>query len=324
MAIRNSLLGGVDWVKEHPTHQDLNQTNNAIIETALKGQAQIPYSTLKSTGDWVNEGYLGADRFTTANGVNGTVNTGETTAFFDTNKYTLTSLYFTETYSQGSWSATSTNFTLQGNNIVGETGKEYFFSSITFNTQAGPGTVTVNIKKGTTVIATKTFSAGAGGVTTNFTKEDYTELIENGNTNWNINIVSQFNLQVISTAQNKTTGTIRFNSGVFQGGMTLTKFDPTFEKNVICDTNISTLKGDEKLISIYTDTLIPTGTNIKVQVSDETKVISENHILEPNESVLIPLTVTPNVGEKLKLTFTLETEDTEVTPSISGYGVIKK
>lgn len=31
MAIRNNLLGGTDYVKEHPSLQSLNDTNNAII-----------------------------------------------------------------------------------------------------------------------------------------------------------------------------------------------------------------------------------------------------------------------------------------------------
>ena len=32
MAIRNLKLGGTDWIKEHPTYQDLNDTNDAIIK----------------------------------------------------------------------------------------------------------------------------------------------------------------------------------------------------------------------------------------------------------------------------------------------------
>lgn len=39
MAIRNNLLGGTDWTREHPTYQDMVETDNAII-------LNIPYNSL--------------------------------------------------------------------------------------------------------------------------------------------------------------------------------------------------------------------------------------------------------------------------------------
>ena len=76
MAIRTEKLGGTDWVDGNVlTAEDLVDTFDGTIEAAVKGQAQIPYTTLKSTGTWINEGYLAADRATTANGVNGTMQT---------------------------------------------------------------------------------------------------------------------------------------------------------------------------------------------------------------------------------------------------------
>lgn len=114
MAIRNNLLGGTDWGEEglKPT-VDLNQTINAIIEFAAKGQSQIPFTTLKATGNWVNEGNLAADRTTDSNGINNTINTGSTTAEFETNKYilgnTLSALTGT-TYDPNSFSNPSNAF----------------------------------------------------------------------------------------------------------------------------------------------------------------------------------------------------------------------
>ena len=71
MAIRTEKLGGTDWVDGNVlTAEDLVDTIDANTKVAVYGTAQIPYTTLKSTGTWTNEGFLFADRAVLSNWLN--------------------------------------------------------------------------------------------------------------------------------------------------------------------------------------------------------------------------------------------------------------
>ena len=85
MAIRNDKFkSGNDWGEEglRPT-TDLNPTINAVINLAAKGQAQNAYQTLQANDVFDNKDFLAADEFVDTDGTNNTVNTGSTTADFD-------------------------------------------------------------------------------------------------------------------------------------------------------------------------------------------------------------------------------------------------
>ena len=76
---------------------EVNENFEYVEALAAKGMAQVPYTTLKATAEWENEGYLGADRFTTASGVNGTIIENSTNRFLN-NSFQI---YFTNVNQDG-------------------------------------------------------------------------------------------------------------------------------------------------------------------------------------------------------------------------------
>jgi len=93
MAIRNTKLGGTNWVEEGlKPLSDLNDTFDATIDKADEantGFAELALKNLKDNNIFTNGGTMAADEYTDSTGLNDTVNTGSSTAVFDTDGYVL-------------------------------------------------------------------------------------------------------------------------------------------------------------------------------------------------------------------------------------------
>lgn len=436
MAIRTENLGGTDWVDGNVlTAEDLVDTIDANTKTAMSGMAQVPYTTLKSTGTWENEGNLAADRFTVVAGVNGTVNTGDNTAIFNNNKYIIAPYYIeiNAISLTGNWNINdcilkqvnsntwrlfvkttdseiaraklyntlfdAVNGRLKGttyatgvtviktpfNDDVGKYGFAYTYTSTTPFFSSG-GYCRIN------TVLTGTFTNTANNTNVSawsyvYSKRSRTSQITNDYTRFEMPVGTVINTVTAPSTTSATISDERFidtsadnitNPATFRietqpcknesGSPTytsiasvvilskgsintaditkdvdttiteylninynvdysipfMTAFDSyQFYSEVISDTNILNFTGDEKLISIYNSATTPSDTSMKIQLSDETKTISEVHTLSANQTTLIPITVPPTADNDLKMTFILETTDTTKTPELYGYGVYK-
>ena len=463
--IKNNLLGGTDFAtpttRIKPT--DLNDTNNAIIRAGAKGVAQVPFTTLKATGDWVNEGYLGADRFTTAAGVNGTYGTG--TAFFKTDKYILNITDTAGADTTHNPDAMDDPENAFDNNNSTRAEKEIAGGSPTTHLGKTFTSRTINVIKVIAQITTNT-SANNSMRLQSFDGSVWSDIVEfySKHTTNSGKVVyictSPITTQGIRVRLSSTGGGTQFKHYVY----TLEYGDYNTSDTVIADQNTLTLNGDETLISVYsqlansteisatlnnnnvvqeeqantdyrsagvkcvaTEDIIITNatkttntigdvkirdyvgtmstfgtyfkkgetffitvhspslaakridfattgtnqftfpiqregfkiissggsiasdefdftgttqlfaiatiesrvsngnvvTNIKCQLSDETKTISAVHTLSANQTTSIPITTPPTADDVLKMTFTLETTNTTITPVFTGYGVSK-
>jgi hypothetical protein len=88
MSIRLDEIGGTDWSDgDILTAADLNDSMLAILESGVNSSAEISYKTLEASGSFTNGDSLAAEQYTVAAGLNATVNTGSTTAVFNTDLY---------------------------------------------------------------------------------------------------------------------------------------------------------------------------------------------------------------------------------------------
>ena len=331
MAVKNTKLGGVDFVREHPTFQDLNDTNNAIIKASIVGQTQIPFSILKSAGAFTNEGNLCADRTTVAAGVKGTINTGSSTGVFSTNKYILNfgkdasgdTTFNPDTFTDpenafDNNSGTYANITPPG--TVGECslGKTFSAKNLQYckiNCSALSQRDSAGVTR--TVFAALEYYNGTDWVEIQvlFNVTASTTTVS-GSYNDTLNISSYSDIQGLRVRFTVDQGNVDRYARV----NILEYGSYNLSDTVISDTGTLTLVGDEKMIAVYNSATIPTGTSMKCQLSDETKTISAEHTLTANGTTIIPITTTPTATDVLKLTFTLETTDNEITPEWYGFG----
>lgn len=83
MAIRIDEIGGTDWSDGNVLDAlDLNDTMLAVMEPAAKTNAELAMKGQQATG-WENGGSTAAESYTTASGLQGTVNTGETDSLYN-------------------------------------------------------------------------------------------------------------------------------------------------------------------------------------------------------------------------------------------------
>ena len=87
-AVKNNQLGGTDFdtpsARIRPT--DLNDTFDSVVkimEGNMTHSAQLGYEQVKSDSGWTNTDYLGADIFTSDDGVKDTVDTGSSTSLYE-------------------------------------------------------------------------------------------------------------------------------------------------------------------------------------------------------------------------------------------------
>lgn len=176
---------------EQQSIRDLQQDLNILINSA-SASTLYDYDTMV------------LDIFTDANGYDGSVDTGNTTAVFNTDKYeaAATDVYGPALADSGSHNTTT---------ITGTINAPGFFSGIKGKIGSGSGPVTITIKKGAATIATKggTWSSTLSEVT--LTSGDYNETFEAGDT-YSIVIYTQYDLHTYNSSQSKSGGAFDFTS----------------------------------------------------------------------------------------------------------------
>ena len=315
--IMNSLLGGTDWSRQHPTFQQINDTNNAIIGAALKGQAQVPFTTLKATGDWVNEGYLGADRFKTANGVNGTVQLADSDAVFLTNFFQNNydrNISLDTTHNPNSFSNPDNAFDNDLDTFAGKSGaigsyNESFgktFSPVYIHSVVYKSSTSQGASQGGHSMNLQTFDGSSWTtIETIYSGFDSGSFTRDGKIIINDTIQG---IRINFTKGGATTASDRRVYYLNYGG-----HSPLSE--LVC----KTLELDnETVATLYTDAIIPVDTSLHATIGDGTSETDEFE-LQPNKTTLIPLL--PNMSGDMQVKFIFRTTNTAVTPELYGYGV---
>ena len=322
MAIKSNLIGGIDYAtptaRIKPT--DLNDTNNAIINQSIN-LAQVPYTTLKSTGEWTNEGGLLADRFTTAIGVNSTVQVDESDSAFLDNKYSIgfdVDINSDTNSTVGSWSNISNAFdgdsstfasasgtVSSGSRSLGKTFTERFVNKVSYvcavSQGAFAGTISMIIETydgsvwtdRETIISTSNLSSG----------------IVSGDFDLNLSV------QGVRIKFVKSGSSTSFNNSLYY--LNYGVFDT--ESELVCKT--SQLDGNENTVTLYNNSVIPVDTSLHATISDGTLETDEFE-LSGNKSTIIPLL--DNMSGDMTIKFIFRTTDNEVTPELFGYGVSKQ
>lgn len=314
MAIRNTLLGGTDYAEEGLKPSDINGTFDATLNYTGKGIAQNAFSTIKAAGAFTNEDSLAADRFTDADGVNNTVNTGSSTAVFDTDNY---SLDLNEGTPESSTTVINNDGQADFTTTIVVSGKGYFNNIAAEAASGGSRTITIK-DSGSNILATKTFSA----VDVDLVPSDYTRFIDNETITVEFTMTGNFiyfkNSQSYSgTDFSFTSQTINGESG----GQPITPFTFTpatkdLSNVVICDSNTLTLDGTENNCCVYANKTLPTNTSVTVDISDGTTTISAQNLNEV-------IDISSLSSGTLEIIFKLGATDdsTPTTPELFGYGV---
>lgn len=180
MSIRNTLLGGVDFstptARIKPT--DLNDTFDA---SALLGISAFNTAALNHVRQLIDRGVsyskdmkdLYGEAYVDSNGRNNSVDTVNTNAVFDTDKYKFRDS-ITEIFSGSNSGANTTSFTY---NI--DINTECIFTS--FKQNSDSGTVTISIIENGETIASKSSSVTGDQLIT-FIESDYSRPLESGQT----------------------------------------------------------------------------------------------------------------------------------------------
>ena len=307
---------------------EVNENFEYVEALAAKGMAQVPYTTLKATGDWENEGSLAADRFTTSDGVKNTVNTADTTSYFDTNKYVLNFGSMDGTLHNPS-SFTNPNNTFDADDVT--------FAEVT-NNASNPAILG---KFFSSRLVKDVLVKGVSRWTTNDSLRLTVKVDIYDGTTWN-NIIDQnvVNETVSASALTYT----RSHDNVFDINQTcegirvqvkarqMLSYDLTYhrlnvisidrngESILVCEGNTLTLDGTESSIGVYNDSVIPADTSLHATISDGTLETDEFE-LQSNKSTIIPLL--DNMQGDMKIKFILRTTDPIKSPEFYGYGVYK-
>ena len=302
---------------------EVNENFEYVEGLAAKGIAQVPYTTLKSTAEWENEGYLGADRFITASGVNGTVNLTETDSLFLNGSYICP----TPSYELSSDTTQNVNNVSNPENFFDDDNSTEATKTLTSSSSCSLGK-TFNEK----FIANIRFSLQASSTNTN-NSGSYYDIETFDGTDWNqelrifigysninqrtfdetiyinkycegVRVVYYFNRQFSGTS-----GTSGFR--ILQYG---------FYTNGKIEVETLKIDSEDSSVSIYSDHQNSFDTSIKATISDGTLETDEFE-LHPNKSTIIPLL--SNMQGDMKIKFKLQTTDPTKSPELYGYGVYK-
>lgn len=327
MGIRNNKLGGTDWGEEglRPT-TDLNPTIDAVIDQNIP-DAELAVRTLQSNNIFTNGPNLVVDEMTDSNGTINTINTGSSTTLYrgGISAYELGinigTLEDSPAYNTGS----STSGTLS---VSGTTKSKGIITEVNLKFTSSASAEVEIIKNGNR-IAIRTGSTDSNGyVTISFQIGNYSDIFVNGDAfeirarGYSGTGSLEYNGNSLRTYDGTNfsyTGVYVWggNGPAFQFGTTI--YDSS--SVVIADTNTTTLDGNEKGFVISTpDSDFPTGTSITAKVSDGTNSLSAGTIDTISKGVVVGNPGTLSSGT-LKLTFTLATSDTSVTPTLGSYGV---
>ena len=330
MVVRNLKLGGTNWAEEGLRPTDINDTFDATIDEGKKvsiGVAQNAYQILQANDVFENKDALMADEYVDADGTNGTVNTGSSTALFETDKYicdiVANGINDDENFhgTTFQWTASTTN-SLGLEITVDDTCflREFIKGALTTSTRA------ILRNSSGAILATATFS---GTVATfsplpRLSKGEvyFVEQDNSGST-----YTYDYDGAYIYFDQSKTfiTYTDETINGVAQNltrtnstlvGLTVQGTDYlTTPFILVHDTNLPVLDGTETGIVIYGDATTPTNTSINIDVSDSTLSVLANPLTKNTTGVI---DVTSLGAGQLKITKNLTTTDTSVTPSTKG------
>lgn len=342
MGERNTNIGGTDWSSEFLLTPDLNDTFNALGAMA-RGSANAAY--LNYTNSDINQGYLGADKFTDATGYNNTIDTTNTTCVWweGGTAYTLplsNSLVVGDTTNttstDGTWSDSANAFdgddSTQASNIILNVSED--FSAYTRNGYLGK-TFTSRLITYVRVKAQVQIAITGGLTTSNSslviqtydgaTWSDAVTLISTTGTNggvqydglYYLNTTTQgVRLRLTSNTQNSSTGNPETT--------TVTARVWTLEYNVFETSGI-----------IETDRIMYTRTNPKSICVVPLGTITSDHGVTISASgnggssfpviggtIDTPFNVTTIGGTQLALRMHLSTTNTATTPMIKGYGLV--
>jgi len=349
VSIRLSKLGGTDFIEEglKPTI-DLVPTFEAVLSAGAIGHAENSYKILQVADVFTNGPNTAADEFTDATGTKNTVNTGTSTAIFKTNKYEIVGQTSSYTTSSGSTHNVA---------IAGE-GATFTNPSNAFDGNAGTAANGILENGGTTGTHTnalgKTFSNNViGQIDYNFTyntaalhAETITVKLQgyNGSSWTDISTLytQSWGSGVARNATYNTTGSYTTDityqglrlycdlNRTIQNGTGIASVDIyefqyytgySSSSTVICDSNTITLDGTEKALIISTpDSIWNTGSSMTVTASDGTTSTSAQTINSTSKNTGV-FSISSLSSGTLKLTFTLATSDTTLSPEFKGYGV---
>lgn len=304
--------------------EDHTLTWKSMLNLTATGVAQNAYQILQSNNIFENKDNLAVDEFVDADGTKNTVNTGSSTASYNstTDVYTLFE-EATETINMSQNGSLTNPIDLTW---TGTTFTKGFISQLSAKIDVGGDWIgNVEIKdSGATTIASKIgiTLTNTGEREVNFVQGDYSALLDNETLSIVFTRTSGTGQFITHNGGGTNTGSlIEIVGDAFDGVSDEVVFDqinflPT-GSTVVCDTNIKTLDGTEESICIYADNTTPTNTSISVDISDGTTTLAAQNFNEV-------IGLTGFSSGTLKLTFNLDTTDTSATPTLKGYGVLIK
>ena len=331
MVLLLNKIGGTN-LEDRGDKTALSEEHTLTWEALLNSyinNAELSFRVLQSNNVFTNAPNIVVDEFTDANGTKNTVNTGSSLTYDITNdRYTLS----TSNDVSGDTTNSSHTITNEANAFDND-----------YDTYAE---ISTNTSGNQTLYLGKTFSS------TNIINISYKFEIYNEDSNGAVptaylqtyNGTSWTNLSTLITGvasgspvTYSITGTNYLNASIqgvrilFSGGADdagdivrlrvykLSYGDFDTSSILVADTNTASLDGNELGFAISVpDADIPTNTSITATISDGTNSLSAVTIDSVSKGAIVGNPGTLSSGT-LKCTFTLNTTDTSVTPTINGY-----
>ena len=308
-----------------PSDADEVNQNFSDVENISVSVAELGVRTLQSNNVFTNGPNIIVDEFTDANGTKNTVNTGSSTAVYASSpdRYSLNGTLGTvESATISSSGSASQNISFDV--VCNNTG---IFNEIKVDiSNSGTRTITCNIIKSGDIVASQSYgpTVSLGVHTFTFSLQDYLELFTNGDTaTITIDDSTAATLDRVTGYSYDGTNIDIISQNVPGGVVPCSFAEAAFNSSstVIVDTNTTTLDGNELGFAISApDADIPANTSITATISDGTNSLSAVTIDPIKKGVVISNDGTLSSGT-LKCTFTLNTTDTSVTPTLPSYGV---
>lgn len=358
MGVKIPKLGGAEnFPRGVPTRQDVNDSNEALVDVSVKLTTQLAYQILQANNVFENKDYLAADEFVDSNGTNNTINTTDTTSFYNTSddKYTtivstksgdFTKSTITNDLNDGA-SLTTDDYDTTNNTMdlridassfdtysndkrvnkydIGDmSGKGLNFDVV--NSGSGASAMDVTHREivrfyhgGSNEILV---NSTGGGTTSIYIFDDGTTIYIYSNGSL-VNSVAHttdtyltFEVQIDRDATGQGNPFTAYSRLEVRSNFYIGEFG---DSELIADSNLMTLDASPESLGIYIDADIPDGTDIKLDVSDDsgstwgvTDVTREGKWFFADTSAL--------TGTDLAIKFKLSGSGA-TTPSIYGYGL---
>lgn len=335
MAIRNTKLGGPDFTDGEVLYDyDLDDTNDILINNSIL-TSELSYRILQSNNVWTQGPNIIVDEFTDSNGSQNTVNSNSEKYFDLTDNIFIlppideASTDTTSTTASGSTSGwtneenvfdgdDATYASISGSDsydgTIGKTFSAKTIESCRYKvyinaTQASSGSADLQYYNGTSWV-TITSIGSVGSSPNTVTWEGTIDTKDLGN------------IQGLRINVNPSISSL--NSVEFRV-FTLEYGNYTSSNEVIVDSNTTSLDGNENgfVISIP-DATFPTNTTISATIGDGTNTLTKTAVDSTSKGVVIGNGTAfggPLSSGTLQVTFTLETTDSTVTPTLPGYAI---